>query len=409
MPKLPTLERADQDFPDMTEREKDIEAFEKETGIPVPEFIRNLPRILPSEAANLVVTHEIGMVYDDEYAYLNAKNGLSFCRAYGVSVQEAMPDFESIVKIKTPVELFDQINNRTPEEVLATIEEEKERRAQHNEDIAHTEIALIKKELGLEIEAQNMDELIAWLKETFQLDIDDRSMRMGIVEHYLDLTREAAGSFDPAYEWMEHHRGNLNLGDQWYCGYDNGVSFATRIQERGKPSSYTTTEDWHPEKLLVTHSSQLGMLTKIDRQEELGGLNAQRVCLSAGRAVGTRLTTFLLIFPRQAIEQLYDTYPVAELNCAHENEIRTREAINPKLAIGFVPLTEDVFPDVQHGIKGSTARGEQVLDRWQERYQREGRLFSDEEQTELREITKAQWEKIQAENPRIGEPEFILF
>jgi hypothetical protein len=181
-----------------------------------------------------------------------------------------------------------------------------------------------------------------------------------MMDHYADLRRRAASSFDPVHDWEEYHRGNITDESFWGTNYDSGISFLNRLEEHGPPLQLSTKGS-HTDKLLLTHSGSPQAVHKMLIQNEIGGINTTRVCLSAGRVVEVRKHNYAFVFPRSVIEGTYDVFPYCESWCSHENEIRSVESMHPGLAIAFVPVTPEVFPNIQGQHNNIVARGKEPL------------------------------------------------
>jgi hypothetical protein len=156
---------ANSDVSDLDERSRNLE---KETGVPIPELLHSLPKVTPELANTLVREHPVTpVVYEDEYEYLNAREGLSFCRAYGVSAQEALDNFYAIVSVENPIELFEAFNSPRAGEVQRIMQSEEVRRNKRDVDVLTTELALLAFEGHKGIEIGNIDDYIAWVMERY--------------------------------------------------------------------------------------------------------------------------------------------------------------------------------------------------------------------------------------------------
>ena len=92
------------------------------------------------------------------------------------------------------------------------------------------------------------------------------------------------------------------------------------------------------------------------------------------------------VFDKKTIQGTYTALPMVEPLTGHENEVRTYEQVDPRLALALVPVTPELFPSFQGNAYGKMTVGAIEMKIMQERYKETGELFSDAEKIIINQL-----------------------
>ena len=398
MQRIPALPEAQQQFgTEITGTQ--IKDFERRTQIPVPEFIRNVPVITPTEAYDFAVSYLPVPDYTDEYKFLNATTGLRDIREYGGTVEAAQEWLTSpVINLVELSSNFERgVFNR--DEIAL---HEKERRAKRDEQILTLEASLLRKNHGIEVSAKSLTEYSEWIAELLKNPEDAKAYYAHILGHYNPMTSALLRSFNPVKEWMDYFDGSYDIGFHWNLNRsDKGnIDFYSSFVVDGQVQTFGSSSDME-ESGLVTHTTTVYHLDNIWKGLKLGGSQIGRVCFSDGRFTassrGLSMSTegkviweapeeVAFVFDKKTIQGTYTALPMVEPLTGHENEVRTYEQVDPRLALALVPVTPELFPSFQGNAYGKMTVGAIEMKIMQVRYKETGELFSDAEKIIINQL-----------------------
>lgn len=383
----------------------------KTTPIHTPGFISRWPVIDQNGAADLAYQFNLveswilkrygGNIHSEGARSVAAKAGLRYCREHDVDLKTAFAKAEGWEKNKvSTMELFDSFLERPKENYSELAIKEGYRREKRDRDILQLEKDLLRKQGTPVPEFESLLEYCDWIaegenanskKRRWNWDISEldtsKDIYWDLMDHYSQLIENCRNSFDPSGDWYKYIKGELDI-----------TSFKVwHLQNLGDEdiSYYSMTKRWgggartRPNRIkyfgsLLTHSTSMDAARDIVTRRSL----RPRVNYSVDLIVSPGRNAVAFIFDREMLQKTYSLEPYTEPGGGHEREIRSYEENSINFAIGFLPVTEEIFFSKGRYSEGTTAMGRETMKLWSERYRRTGNLWSDEEIKTIKEIIK---------------------
>lgn len=207
-----------------------------------------------------------------------------------------------------------------------------------------------------------------------------------LMAHYSEISEKARKAFDPLSDWelylkgeksSETGPGNWSLNNMGEKGDLSWYAIMLKYDGRTLHRPSRT----HMKGRLLTHTTGLYAANQIMKR----GYLRPRICYSATRVISVRepvQVTF--IFDREIMQRTYSIKSYQE--ASHEQEMRSHEINSIQMAIACVPTVTQIFKGIQGRGQGTVAIGEETIAQWSDRYEREQRLWTPEEEKAIRSI-----------------------